>query len=121
MDEFQVVVNVSGDTTSDGREGTIATTSSYVLEGSFVLSEIGNDLILTVGDDFKASSSLPGLYVYLGNNNTSIASAREIGKVTQFEGEHSYQISNAGIMEYQYLLFWCKPFNVKVGEGTCDN
>ncbi len=121
VDEFNVAVSTSGNSSSDSREGTIATTSSYVLEGSFTLTANGNDLILTVSEDFRASSSLPGLYVYLGNNQTSIASAREISKVTQFEGEHSYQISNAGLQEYEYLLFWCKPFNVKVGEGTFNN
>ena len=121
MDEFRITVNASGDVSSDAREGVISTTSSYVLEGSFTLSENGDDLILTVGDNFRASSSLPGLYVYLGNNQTSISSAREIGKVTQFEGRHSYQIPNAGIQEYQYILFWCKPFNVKVGEGIFNN
>jgi hypothetical protein len=121
-DQFDVIVSEGGGMTGgSSREGTIVTTSSYILEGSFTLTENGADLILTVGENFKASTALPGLYVYLGNNNTSIASAREISKVNQFEGEHSYQISNVGLREYEYVLFWCKPFNVKVGEGTFNN
>lgn len=122
VDQFEVVVNQGGGMTSgSSREGTLQSTSSYLLEGSFTLMEIGPDLIITFAEDFKASSALPGLYVYLGNNNTSIASAFEISKVVQFTGEHSYQISNVGLREYEYVLFWCKPFNVKVGEGTFNN
>jgi hypothetical protein len=100
-------------------EGMIITTSNYELGGSFVLETLDNDVLrLSLGDDYQASTSLPGLYIYLGNNPTSIADAYEIGPVTVFQGIHSYNLpSTISIYDYSYILYWCKPFGVKVGEG----
>ena len=100
-------------------EGTIVTTSSYQLEGSYVLEVQDNDVLrLSLGDDYKASTSLPGLYIYLGNNPSSIADAYEIGAVTTFQGAHFYDLPESiGLYDYSYILYWCKPFGVKVGEG----
>jgi hypothetical protein len=100
-------------------EGTIASTSSYLLEGSYILEVQDNDVLrLSLGDDYEASTSLPGLYVYLGNNPNSIADAYEIGPVTVFQGAHFYNLpSTISIYDYSYILYWCKPFGVKVGEG----
>ena len=100
-------------------EGTIATTSSYQLEGSYVLETLDNDVLrLSLGDDYVASTSLPGLYVYLGNNPNSVADAYEIGPVTVFQGAHFYDLPESiSIYDYSYILYWCKPFGVKVGEG----
>ena len=69
------------------------------------------------GDDYQASTSLPGLYVYLTNNPATANNAFEIGRVEIFNGAHSYRISGVGLNEYDYLLYWCKPFSVKVGDG----
>jgi len=104
---------------SGGFEGTIVTTSSYQLEGSYVLEVQDNDVLrLSLGDDYKADTSLPGLYVYLGNNPTSIANAYEICAVTVFQGAHFYDLPESiGLYDYNYILYWCKPFGVKVGEG----
>ncbi|MEM7660395.1 MAG: Ig-like domain-containing protein, partial [Bacteroidota bacterium] len=74
------------------RIGTIQTTSSYVLEGDFVLEEGENGLTLSIANNYRASSSLPGLYLYLTNNPNTINNALEISKVTTFEGAHSYEI-----------------------------
>ena len=100
-------------------EGMITTTSNYELGGSFVLETLDNDVLrLSLGDDYQASTSLPGLYIYLGNNPTSIADAYEIGPVTVFQGTHFYNLpSTISIYDYSYILYWCKPFGVKVGEG----
>ncbi len=101
------------------KSGTIKTTSSYELKGSFVIKEIPgtNDLELIVAADYKASTALPGLYLYLTNNPNTIANAKEIKKVAVFNGAHRYLIENTGINDYSHLLYWCKPFSVKVGEG----
>jgi hypothetical protein len=102
------------------KSGTIATTSGYSLEGSFTLEANGTDLILSISSDYVASSSLPGLYLYLTNNPNSINGALEVGPVTVFVGAHSYTIKNTGINNYQFLLYWCKPFSVKVAEGQIN-
>ncbi len=102
------------------RTGTINTTSSYVLTGDFTLSEEGNGVKLDIAANYQASTALPGLYVYLSNNPNSIASAYEIGAVQTFSGAHSYTIPNTGINDYNYVVYFCKPFNVKVGHGDID-
>ncbi|MFK8008714.1 MAG: Ig-like domain-containing protein [Saprospiraceae bacterium] len=100
------------------RTGTLQTTSSYELKGDFVLKEEGGVLKLSFADNYKASTALPGLYIYLTNNPSTTAGAFEIGAVTVYEGVHSYELPNSiELMGYQYVLYFCKPFNVKVGDG----
>lgn len=106
---------------SGNRTGTLRTTSSYALEGKFTLEEIPGGVKLSFGEDYKASSALPGLYIYLTNNPNSNSNALEIGKVTTFSGAHLYEIMNVGLTEYSHLLYYCKPFSVKVGDGAFDN
>ena len=112
-------VNVGAETVSNitERMGTVASTSSYQLMGDFLLKEDGNGLILELSDNYAASTALPGLFVYLSNNKNSIGNAFEIASVVTFSGAHTYTIPNIGINDYSYLLYFCKPFNVKVGDG----
>lgn len=99
------------------KSGSIATTSSYALSGDFELNIENDDLVLKFEQNYNASTALPGLYVYLSNNRNSISGALEIGAVQVFSGEHSYTIPNVGLEDYRYVLYFCKPFNVKVGDG----
>lgn len=118
------MVSVGGTTVvaSSARTGTLETTSSYLLEGSFELKDDNGTLILSLEDDYKASTALPGLFVYLTNNPNTTSGAFEIGAVTNFNGAHAYELPNSvGLMDYQYVLYFCKPFNVKVGDGEFDN
>lgn len=103
--------------------GTITTTSSYLLEGDFTLTEINNsnNLELSIDNNYRASTSLPGLYLYLSNNPNSINGAYEVGAVSVFSGAHSYTINNTGLNDFAYLLYWCKPFSVKVGDGKIND
>ena len=121
---FQVIVSEEEVTNTGGnmsRTGTIRTTSSYVLEGTFSLSTIGTDLILQIDENYQASSTLPGLYLYLTNNPNTTNGAFEIGEVETFTGAHSYDISGVELNEFSHLLYYCKPFGVKVGDGAFDN
>ncbi len=99
------------------KSGIVNTTSSYALHGSFVIKQIGDDVKLEFESDYSASTGLPGLYIYLSNNPNSSADALEIGAVQVFSGVHSYTIPNEDINKYAYVLYFCKPFNVKVGHG----
>lgn len=99
-------------------EGQIRTTSSYTLEGNFRYEHNGTQIILSLDDTYRASSSLPGLYLYLTNNPNSPEDGYEVGAVSVFSGEHSYTLPvSIGLMDYKYLLYWCKPFRVKVGDA----
>ena len=98
--------------------GTVETTTFYDLEGAFTMEEHEDGgLLLRFGDDYVADDNLPGLYLYLTNNPNSVADALEVGPVTVFTGAHEYDIPEAGVADYRYLLYYCKPFRVKVGDG----
>jgi len=102
------------------RSGVIKTTTFYVLEGDFTISTVDDKLVIDIADNYKASDALPGLYVYLTNNPNSISDALEIGEVEVFEGAHTYELENVGLMDYDYILYFCKPFRVKVGDGEIE-
>ncbi len=116
-DSTQVVVGETTVVAENRIEGRVETTTFYVLEGDFVYREEGEKVLLEFGEDYVASNRLPGLYVYLSNNKNSVSDAFEIGKVTTFQGAHSYEIEGIGFKDYQYIVYFCKPFNVKVGDG----
>jgi hypothetical protein len=120
----EMAVEVSMETTiietPTGRAGKIETTSFYDLEGDFTLEEAGDKLLLNFGDNYKASSSLPGLYVYLTNNPNSVNDALEVAKVEVFQGAHFYEIPDVKLSDFDYVLYYCKPFRVKVGDGKIN-
>ncbi|MFT5337462.1 MAG: hypothetical protein ACJAY8_000702 [Sphingobacteriales bacterium] len=102
---------------SSDRRGVLASSSSYALRGDFMLVQVGNDLRLDLLETFYTSDAIPGLFVYLSNNPNSIDQAFEIGRVTQFAGAHSYTFSGPQLRDFSYVLFYCKPFNARVGHG----
>lgn len=101
------------------RSGQLQTTTFYVLQGGFTITEIPNtnDLELKIDNTYETSDRLPGLYLYLTNNINSIANAKEIQAVTVFKSAHSYILKDTGINDFTHLLYWCKPFGVVVGNG----
>lgn len=100
------------------RSGDIRTTSSYVLEGSFTITEQEDgSLLLSIGEDYRATQALPDLFLYLSNNPNSIGNALVVADVDVYNGAHEYIIPNVGIDQYSHLLYYCRPFNVKVGDG----
>ena len=119
-DSVTVAVGASNVAEPMERSGLIRTTSSYVMTGNFTLSVIDDKLVIDIEDDYRASSALPGLFVYLTNNPNTTVGALEIGAVQVFSGAHSYELDNVNISDYNYLLYFCKPFNVKVGDGEIN-
>ncbi len=120
-DQMDITVGATTIISIEEKSGTIRTTSSYTLEGTFTVQEIDGNLIIEVGEAWKASSNLPGLFIYLTNNPATTTDALEIGPVQVFNGAHRYEIPNVGINDWQYLLYFCKPFNIKVGDGEINN
>lgn len=115
-------ITVSEETTfMNLREGNIATTSSYELKGEFEMYVEDGKVIIEFFNDYIADDGLPGLYVYLTNNPTNVSGAYEIGEVMTFSGSHTYELNDVDLFDYNYLLYWCKPFSVKVGEGEIMN
>ena len=121
-DTLKLLAGKQTTTIATGKKGTIRTTSSYVLQGSFTLTEeTDGRLTLSVASDYRASSSLPGLVLYLTNNPGTNAGAYEVAPVKVFSGAHTYTIPNTiKINQYSHLLYYCKPFSVKVGDGAIE-
>jgi hypothetical protein len=116
-----VFVTISDETIIDDKPkaGSLRTTSQYDLEGDFEVMQLENgNLLISFASNYFSSDNLPGLYVYLTNNPNTTNGALEIGAVTVFEGEHSYEVENVNINDFSTILYFCKPFNVKVGDGT---
>ncbi len=120
-DQMDITVGEETVITIEAKGGTIRTTSSYTLEGDFTLEEVGGNLVITVAENYRASSNLPGLFIYLTNNPATTTDALEIGPVQTFNGAHTYEIPGVGINDFQFLLYFCKPFNIKVGDGEIND
>lgn len=107
---------------SNERTGMLQGFRSYRLSGDMKLTDNGDGtLTLSFGENFSFSGA-PGPYIYLSNNPTSIANAIEISKLPQNSG--AFEISNitgATLNQYSHVLFWCKPFQIKLGDGAFDN
>ena len=107
-------------TQSGDRTAELVTVSSYLLEGTAVLT-VDDGLILELLDDFRTTDALPGLYLYLTNNTRSVSNAVEIGEVTMATGAQSYVVpAGVELQDFSYVLFYCKPFRVPVGEGKFE-
>jgi len=102
------------------RIGSLRSTSSYALKGDFVLTSTETGVNLAFSEDYETDDVLPGLYIYLTNNPSTVNDALVIGEVTTFKGVHNYQIDDVAINDYSHVLYFCKPFNVKVGDGVFE-
>ena len=100
------------------KRGTVATTSSYPLSGEFLMEATETGVRISFDEDYVADTRLPGLYVYLTNNKNTNVGALELGRVQVFSGEHFYDVEGVGLDDFSHILYYCKPFNVKVGDGA---
>ena len=116
---------VAGEETSEltsERVGMFQGKSSYTVEGSFGMSEVGENLELVFGSDFRASNG-PGLYVYLSDNADGVSGGIEVGELQANSGAQTYLISKdrAELFEYDFVHIYCRPFGVPFGYGEFDN
>lgn len=106
----------------DERTAIIHTVSTYPLSGTVTLRKTPTGgLVLDFAEDFHTTAALPGLYVYLSNNINTTSGAVELGKVLKADGSQSFAVpGNVGLFQYEYALFFCKPFVVPVGNGKLN-
>jgi len=99
-------------------EGELRSTSSYALVGKFRYEHDGTRITLSLDSSYRASTSIPRLFIYLGNNPKTVNGAFEIGEVKVFSGAHQYVLPpSIELTDYKYIIYWCKPYSVPVGEG----
>ena len=117
-DSLSLIVSDTTIGSINERIAELKTVSSYPLTGNAVLKKSGGKILLQFDDSFNTTSALPGLYVYLTNNVSTINNALEVAKVAAFTGAQSYEIEeDISLTEYDFVLFYCKPFLVPVGDG----
>jgi len=115
---IEIMVSLEETVEMNQRIAEVRTTSSYPLSGTAVLHIESGNSRLELLEDFQTTSALPGLYIYLTNNPNTIDNALELGPVVDFSGAQSYAVSaEVELFTYNYVLFYCKPFVVKVGDG----
>ena len=110
----------AGETTMEvtQRVAELVTVSSYPMQGTATLQKNVDGLILALSSNFSTSPDLPGLFIYLANNPSTISGALEITEVTNFSGSQVFDIpEGTGLFTYKFVMFFCKPFNVPVGKG----
>ena len=121
MSSIEVEVSMRATELMNVRTAEIQTTSSYPLSGLATLSIDEMNSSLALSADFLTDDRLPGLYLYLTNNPNTIDNALELGPVKEFEGAQTYEVpQDVELFTYNYVLFYCKPFNVKVGDGELN-
>ena len=101
-----------------GKRGRVATTSSYPPSGDFLIESTETGVRISFDEDYMAYTRLPGSYVYLTNNKNTNLGALELGRVEVFSGEHLYEVDGISLDDFSHILYYCKPFNVKVGDGA---
>lgn len=102
--------------------GTFVETSSYVAAGDFEILETSSGIQINLASNYQADQSLPGFALFLTNNPNSLSNALQIDAYDDNDGVHytgafTYNIDNVGINDYQYLVQWCRPFSILVGQA----
>ncbi|MEQ8534167.1 MAG: DM13 domain-containing protein, partial [Imperialibacter sp.] len=61
------------------------------------------------------SNNGPGFFVYLSNQDNSVAGGKELAALASTTGPSSYRADGVAIDDYKYVIILCKPFNVVFG------
>lgn len=121
--ETELTITVPEPTVVDViRRGSMSSASGYGLRGDFSLRVEGEELVLEFEDNYNFDGA-PGPILYLSNNPTTPASTDyQVGGVTATSGAHTYRIplSEVGLDDFSHLLYWCEPFNIRLGFGSFE-
>lgn len=72
--------------------------------------------------DFTVMTGPPDLRIYLGNNNSNINGALEVASLSQRSGVQSWNIAApATIIQYRFVIVWCKQFGGAYGVADLGN
>jgi len=98
------------------RMGTFIKAGGYDSSGSVTLELKGDNLELTLLDDFKTSFAL-GTFIYLSNSTNGglvRSGGHEVSQITT-NGRQSFIITGVDIAKYKYVISLCKPATVTFG------
>ena len=107
---------------SASKMATFSGSGSYTVTGTATMFyNESDDLILEFSNDFSVSSFGAAIYVYLSNQDNSVAGGAEIQQLTK-QGGQSYNLTTINpsltIDSYDYVIIHCKPFNIPFGKSS---
>ncbi|MEN8765515.1 MAG: hypothetical protein ACN4EF_04830 [Wenyingzhuangia sp.] len=102
--------------------GTFAKVSSYASAGDFEVKKTSSGIQIHLASNYVADQSLPGFALFLTNNPNSLANALQIDAYDDEDGAHYkgsfiYSIDDLGLNDYSYLVQWCRPYSILVGQA----
>jgi hypothetical protein len=106
------------------RNGSFMGNSGYTVSGTATLEQSGNMLRVVLQSDFAASNG-PMLGVYLAttasgglNSQNSLA----LGNLQANTGMQEYAVpAGVALQDYDYVVIYCIPFNVRFGTAQLNN
>ncbi|CAD5253862.1 MULTISPECIES: DM13 domain-containing protein [unclassified Imperialibacter] len=97
------------------RTGSFVGKGGYNVSGDVRVSILdSNALQVSLQDNFNSNNG-PGLFVYLSNQDNSVAGGKELAALASTTGPSSYRADGVAIDDYKYVIILCKPFNVVFG------
>lgn len=116
-------INVGG---AQARTATLMGANGYNSEGEARLFTQDDELILELGEDFKADIAA-GTFIYLSNSTSGSQtrnSGLELGEITE-DGFYSFNVTGISpeteISDYSHVIVLCKPFSITFGYGEFEN
>ncbi len=104
---------------SQKRIGTYISGRGTSTSGTLTLSESsGSSLTLRLNDDFTGAG-IPGPVLFLSNSPQVTAASSRIGQVISGDvsshNNQTFNISNVGLEDYDYVIYHCEPYNIVYG------
>ncbi|MFH4966409.1 hypothetical protein V8G69_15515 [Gaetbulibacter sp. M235] len=104
------------------KKGTFTPTSSYESAGDFEIKKNSTGIQIELSSNYIGDDSLPGFALFLTNNPNSLVNALQIDAYDDSDGVHYkgafiYNIEGVGLNDYKYLVQWCRPFSILVGQA----
>jgi hypothetical protein len=121
LQSVPLVIEVAEDIQS--RTGNFSGSGGYSVAGTATLKKNGSVLELSFGNNFMASNG-PMLGVFLAKNASGSLSSNNSIKVADLKsnsGGQTYPVpSGIAINDYNYVVIYCIPFNVRFGTALLN-
>lgn len=106
------------------RSGTFSGNMGYSVSGAATLQQTGSTLKLIFGSNFQASNG-PMLGVYLAKTASGGLNAQnslKLANLIQNSGAQEYAVpAGVAITDYNFVVIYCIPFNVRFGTAQLSN
>ncbi len=106
------------------RTGTFSGNMGYSVAGTATLQQSGASLKLVLGSNFQSSNG-PQLGVYLAktaSGGLNSQNSLKLANLLSNSGMQEYNVpAGVGLSDYDYVVIYCTPFNVRFGTAQLNN